>query len=204
MKPKGFGLSPSSVVRINSFKSNGQQSARCSSAVFSKVLAARKTNMITALAPQKMVLVWSQMLAKSIQYPYLVSTRSTSNRKLLVWSRVIDAAGKLSLVISWKFARYTARIHWLFCNLMTTTIQLFPTKTHERLILRNMWRQRVTLQCYPLTFDLLNAYVVLHITITSLMTVPSRNSWKFCFPRIPMFPETEVEGNIDWTRGKSL
>ena len=143
------------------------------------------------------------MLGKSVQYPYLVSTRSTSNRKLLVWSRVIDAAGKLSLVTSWKFARYTAGIHWLFCNVMTSTIQLFPAKTHEQLTLRNMWRQRVTLQCYPLTFDLLNAYVVLHITITSLMTVPSRNSWKFCFPRIPMFPETEVEGNIDWTRGKS-
>ena len=45
------------------------QSARCLPVVFSNVLAARKRNVMTARA-QLLVLAYSQMLAKTIRYPF--------------------------------------------------------------------------------------------------------------------------------------
>ena len=75
------------IKEISKYCLENLLSARCSPSVFSKVLAARhlfskvlatrKTNLITARARKKNVLLASsQMLAKTIRYPYIFPEKS--------------------------------------------------------------------------------------------------------------------------------
>ena len=82
------------------------------------------------------------------------------------------------------------------------TIKLFPLKVSERTTVQNLWRQRVTVHCYPpmLTDDRRCCYhwrffFLCDIT-NHLMIGPSGNN-SFCFPRISMFPSAAPRGNIE-------
>ena len=94
------------------------------------------------------------------------------------------------------------------------TMKLFPAKCHERATLRKLWRQTgnsslLPAKCWPLLHVIAGisarfsnfAFVLFCYIINHLMTVPLGNS-EFCFPRIPMFPETKSRETLRFEGNK--
>ena len=100
-------------------------------------------------------------------------------------------------ILGWKFPLNSARSHCLLRGHMTSNNE---TVSHQNLwsgnIAKNLWRQRVTIQCYPwmLTDDRrysevqwISRFKISSYITNHLKTGPLENN-KFCFPRISMFP----------------
>ena len=133
------------------------------------------------------------------------------------WARRL---GRINpIVYSRKFFPNSARSHWFLRGHMTSNNETVShQKISERTTLQNLWRQRVTLHCYPrmLTDDrryskvkwISSVRISSHIT-NHLMTVPSGNDWSLG-KQLILFPSGPVinclvrqqESNL-WPSGPS-